>query len=255
MSRKRVFIGDLTRKEFREGIEGGNIKAAIVPTAATEQHLEHLEMIHDTASVAYMAENAALKHFPHVVVASPIAIGVSEHWMAHKGTLTVRAEIFTEYVYDVCDALKRGGVTNILILNGHGGNVVPMMNRMDEFRRRLGINVRFNSYWDTYPADVVYQYMDQNRLPGHADEYETSMAMALFPHRVHEADMEMESTSKYGTKEKGEALAPVAVEGVADLLRKMIAGEEIDLEPRTFWPDGARSMLRDHVIEERKENR
>ncbi len=134
MARNRVFIGDLTRKEFRERIGDGTIRAAIVPTAATEQHLEHLEMIHDTASVAYMAEHAALKLYPQVVVASPIAIGVSEHWMEHKGTLTVRPEIFTEYVYDVCDALKRGGVTNILILNGHGGNVVPMMNRMDYFR-------------------------------------------------------------------------------------------------------------------------
>ena len=251
MARNRVFIGDLTRKEFRESIGDGTIRAAIVPTAATEQHLEHLEMIHDTASVAYMAEHAALKLYPQVVVASPIAIGVSEHWMEHKGTLTVRPEIFTEYVYDVCDALKRGGVTNILILNGHGGNVVPMMNRMDYFRRKLGVNVRFNSYWDTYPTDVIYQYMEQERLPGHADEYETSMAMALFPHRVHAEDMEMESSSRFGTKEKGEALAPVAVDGVAELLRKMIAGEEIDLEPRTFRPEGAQSMIRDHLIEER----
>jgi len=156
MSRKRVFVGDLTRKEFREAIEQSIIKAAIVPTAATEQHLEHPEMIHDTASVAYMAEQSELNLFPLVVVASPIAIGVSEHWMEHKGTLTVRPEIFTEYVYDVCDALKRGGVSNILILNGHGGNVGPMMNRMDAFRQRLGINVRFNSYWDTYPAEAVY---------------------------------------------------------------------------------------------------
>lgn len=251
MSRKRVFIGDLTRREFREGIDSGTIKAAIVPTAATEQHLEHLEMIHDTASVAYMAEHAALELYPQVAVASPIPIGVSEHWMEHRGTLTVRPEIFTEYVYDVCDALKRGGVTNILILNGHGGNVVPMMNRIADFRRRLGVNVRFNSYWDTYPTDIVYRYMEREALPGHADEYETSMAMALFPHRVHGDDMEMESTARFGTKEKGEALAPVAVKGVAELLRRMIAGEEIDLEPRTFRPAGAISMLRDHVIEAR----
>ena len=98
MSRQRVFIGDLTRKEFRDKIENGTIKAAIVPTAATEQHLEHLEMIHDTASVTYMAEQAALKLYPDVVAATTIPIGVSEHWMKHKGTLTVRAEIFTEYV-------------------------------------------------------------------------------------------------------------------------------------------------------------
>ena len=252
MGKQRVFIGDLTRKEFRENMEDGTIKAAIVPTAATEQHLEHLEMIHDTASVSYMAEQAALKLYPDVVVATTIPIGVSEHWMKYKGTLTVRPEIFTEYVYDVCDALKRGGVENILILNGHGGNVRPMMNRMETFKKKLDVNVRFNSYWDTYPIDSVYQYMEKERLPGHADEYETSMAMALFPHRVHAEYMEQESSSKYGTKEKGEALAPIAVDGVAELLRKMIAGEDIDLEPRTFGPEGALSMVRDHVIEAKK---
>lgn len=251
MSRERVFIGDLTRKEFRERIANGSIQAAIVPTAATEQHLEHLEMIHDTASVTYMAEHAAQELYPQVVVATPIGIGVSEHWMEHKGTLTVRPEIFTEYVYDVCDALKRGGINNILILNGHGGNVVPLMNRIEAFKKKLCANVRFNSYWDTYPPDVVYKYMERGCLPGHADEYETSMAMALFPHRVHADAMEMESSSKYGTKEKGEALAPVAITGVADLLRKMIEGEEIDLDPRTFQPNGVHSMTQNHLIEER----
>jgi hypothetical protein len=35
---ERVFIGDFTRKEFRERMEGGLIKAAIVPVSSTEQH-------------------------------------------------------------------------------------------------------------------------------------------------------------------------------------------------------------------------
>ena len=59
MSDTRVFVGDLTRKEFRERMDAGTIKAAIVPTAATEQHNEHLEMIHDTLHVTYTAEQAA----------------------------------------------------------------------------------------------------------------------------------------------------------------------------------------------------
>ncbi|MBI4550774.1 MAG: creatininase family protein [Candidatus Latescibacteria bacterium] len=251
MRDKRVFIGDLTRKEFREMIENGTIKATIVPTAATEQHLEHLEMIHDTASVTYMAHQAALTLYPSVVVATPIPIGVSEHWMAHKGTLTVRKEVFTEYVYDVCDALKRGGVKTILILNGHGGNVRPMMERMEEYRQKLGINVRFNSYWDVYPPEVVYRYMEAGSLPGHADEFETSMALALFPERVHAGDMEQESTAKLGTVEKGQGLIQPAVDGVVDILKKMIAGVEVDLEPRSFGPTGARSMVRDAMIQKR----
>ena len=88
MTDQRVFVGDLTRKEFRQRMEQGIIKAAVVPTAATEQHNEHLEMIHDTLHVTYMAEKAAARLHPQVVVATPIGIGVSEHWMEHKGTLT-----------------------------------------------------------------------------------------------------------------------------------------------------------------------
>lgn len=241
MRSKRVFIGDMTRKEFREGIENGTIKAAIVPVASTEQHNEHLEMIHDTASVLYMAEQAALKLYPQVVIATPVAIGVSEHWMAHKGTLTVRPEIFTEFVYDLCDALKRGGVKNILILNGHGGNVKPLMSRIVEFREKLGVNLHFNSYWDVYSEDLVRKNMEGGGLPGHACEYETSMALALFPERVRLADI-TEKTAKLGTKEKGEALTQPAIDGVADILRKMIAGEEFHIEPVSFRSDGVYSL-------------
>jgi creatinine amidohydrolase len=235
-----VFIGDLTRKEFREGIESGTIRAAIVPTAATEQHLEHLEMIHDTASVSFIAEQAALRLHPGVVVATTVPIGVSEHWMAHKGTLTVRPEVFTEYVYDVCDALKRGGLSTILILNGHGGNVKPMMARMEEFRKKLGIQVRFNSYWDVYDVRDAAR-METKRLPGHADEYETSMALALFPERVHTEDID-DPAARLASREKGQALIEPAVAGVAALLRNMIAGEPVELVPSTFR-DGARQPM------------
>ena len=53
-------------------------------------------MIHDTLHASYMAEMAAKDLLPHVVVATPVSIGVSEHWMEHIGTLTVRPEIFCE---------------------------------------------------------------------------------------------------------------------------------------------------------------
>lgn len=135
---ERVFIGDFTRKEFRERMEAGVIKAAIVPISSTEQHQEHLHMAHDHLHANYMAEQIAKAMLPNVVVATPINIGVSEHHMTvGPGTLTVRPEIFCEFVFDVCDSLVRTGITNILILNGHGGNVKPMMYRIDEYRERL----------------------------------------------------------------------------------------------------------------------
>lgn len=242
MSDDRVFVGDLTRKEFRERMEQGVIQAAVVPTAATEQHNEHLEMIHDSLHVTHMAEQAARRLHPKVVVATPVTIGVSEHWMKHVGTLTVRPEIFCEYVYDVCNSLKRAGVKNILILNGHGGNVKPLMRRIDEYREKLGVNLRFQSYWDVYDPKLVVEVMENGRLPGHADEFETSTMLVLAPDRVHAADIDNDAAA-LGTREKGEKLIEPAVAGVADILEKMIAGEEIDCPPVTFRADGRMHMI------------
>ncbi|MFH1570635.1 MAG: creatininase family protein [Gemmatimonadota bacterium] len=254
---QRVFIGDLTRKEFRERLAAGTIRAAIVPTAATEQHNEHLEMIHDTLHVTYMAEQAARRLQPRVVVATPVGIGVSEHWMAHAGTLTVRPEIFAEYVFDVVLSLARAGVANILILNGHGGNVKPLMRRLDEFRDRLRaspllpkgleVNLRFQSYWDVYDPALVQETMEHGRLPGHADEYETSTMLALAPERVHLDDVNNESAA-LARRDKGERLLEPAVQGVAEILELMMAGQQVDRPPVTFRPEGRLHMVTGDVV-------
>ena len=61
---RKVLLYESTRKEFREAIEGGALKAVILPTGSTEQHNEHLAMINDTASVTLIAQKAALLLFP-----------------------------------------------------------------------------------------------------------------------------------------------------------------------------------------------
>ena len=247
MADQRVFVGDLTRKEFRQRMQEGIIKAAVVPTAATEQHNEHLEMIHDTLHASYMAEQAAKRLHPQVVVATPVGVGVSEHWMEHIGTLTVRPEIFCEYVYDVCNSLARAGIENILILNGHGGNVKPLMRRIYEYRDRIKVNLRFQSYWDVYDPDLVQQVMENGRLPGHACEFETSTMRVLAPERVHEGDIDNEAAA-LGTVEKGQKLIEPAIAGVAEILRQMIAGQAIDQPPVTFRPEGRLHMVKNEAV-------
>lgn len=220
---QQVLLWEMTRAAFREGIESGRIQAAIVPTGSTEQHLEHLAMIHDTASVTYVAEKAALALYPRVVVATPLAIGISEHWMKHKGTLTVREELFCELVYDVCDSLKRGGIQHILVLNGHGGNV-PVAKHMEDFAERLEIPLRFYSYWDLISRELIAEHMESGQVPSHAREFETSIALAVFPERVHHEAME-DREAKLATAEKGEAMIQGAVAGVVCLLQEMMGSD------------------------------
>ena len=242
MSDQRVYVGDFTREEFRERLQQGTIKAAIVPTGATEQHNQHLEMIHDTLYGTYMAEQVAARMHPDVVVATPVPVGVSEHWMEHPGTLTVRPEVFCEYVFDVCHSLQRAGLENILILNGHGGNVKPLMRRIDEYREKLGVNLWFQSHWDVFDPDLVQALMDKGALPGHACEFETSTMLAVAPERVHVDAIENEG-AKAATREKGEQLIEAAVTGVVQVLRQLIANEPVDMPPVTFRPEGRLHMV------------
>jgi creatinine amidohydrolase len=240
---RKVLLWESTRKEFREAIEGGALKAVIVPTGSTEQHNEHLAMINDTASVTLVAQQAALLVYPQVTVATPVSIGISPHWMDRKGTLSLKKETFLAVVFDICESLRTHGVTRILVLNGHGGNVAPLRESVPEFARKLGIRIETNSYWDAYTPEVVKRYMQSGKAPGHAAEFETSFAMAAFPERVHwegvdyarikpllhikdpasaAQEEEFAREAKLATTAKGEAMIGIAVRWTAERLRQLI---------------------------------
>lgn len=218
---RRVDLGDLTRKEFRERLDSGVLRAAIVPIGSTEQHDEHLMMLHDTTSAVLVARLAALALYPSVIVAPPVSVGISEHWMEHRGTLTVRAEIFGEYVFDVCDSLRRGGLRQILVLNGHAGNITPMQERWDAYRERSDLPLRFQSYWDFISADDAQRLLQTGRFPGHASEFETAIARAAFPHAIDQAALDHEE-ARLATADSGQVLINIAVSGTVGLLRQML---------------------------------
>jgi len=241
---RKVRLWESTRKEFRESLEGGVLKAVVVPTGSTEQHNEHLAMIHDTASVTLVAEQAALRLYPQVLVTTPVSLGVSEHWMDRKGTLSLRKETFLNVVFDVCESLKRHGVQKIQILNGHGGNIAPLKEALADFRAKLGIHIQFNSYWDAYTREIIRKYMDSNTAPGHAAEFETSFAMAAFPERIHWENVDYEKAkprlgiktpasaqqdekfakeARMASTAKGEAMLTIAVDWVANRLQQLIS--------------------------------
>jgi creatinine amidohydrolase len=239
-----VFLWEMTRRQVREGIDSGRIRAAIVPLGSTEQHNEHLHMVHDTASALLVAERAARVVHPAVVVATPLAIGVSEHWMDHKGTLTTRPEIFTELLFDVCDSLRRGGITRLLALNGHAGNIQPVRERLRNLQARLGaeVDLRFHSYWEAYTPELIAAQMTSGNCPGHASEFETSFALAAFPARVEwegvdydrarltfstperaQADRAFHEEAKLATAAKGEVMIEAAVAWTIARLKELLS--------------------------------
>lgn len=241
METGEVRLWKLTRRQVREALEAGHFRGAILPTGSTEQHNEHLAMEHDTASARYIAWQAALELYPQVVVATPIAVGISEHWMEFRGTLSLQPDTFAAVAYDICDSLRRHGMESILIVNGHAGNS-SLGQQMEEFRRRLGIDVEFCSYWEAYSEDVVKAHMESGRCPAHAAEFETSIAMAAFPENIHWEGVDYEKAhlkiqrEGYASRDpvyfqearslaaphKGRVMADAAIVWVAERMRTML---------------------------------
>ena len=246
---RKVLLWESTRKEIREALESGRLKAALVPTGSTEQHNEHLAMIQDTASAVLVAQQAALELYPKVIVSTPVPVGISSYWMERQGTLTLRPETFLAMVFDICDSLRTHGIRTIFIVNGHGGNDQPLKSHLAEFRAKLGVNIDACSYWEAYTSseetkDEVKKIMQSGlaKVPGHSAEFETSFALAAFPERVHREGVDYEKVhlalkdpedlkndrsfyyeSLLATPEKGEVLIRIAVDWVAARVRSMIA--------------------------------
>ena len=185
-----IELGKLSRREFRERMASGQLHGCIIPVAAIEQHLEHLSMEHDWRSVQHVARAVAERLRPRVLVASGLMAGVSEHHMKHPGTLTLRPGTFLSVVNDMIESMARAGFQHILVLNGHGGNVAPCSGVFDQYQRMASaVNLHFMSYWDVLTKEdaqelLVGGHRLPDDMPGHAQEFETALALAAFPENV-----------------------------------------------------------------------
>ena len=229
---KPILLGKLTRREFRQRMDSGELQACIIPTAAIEQHLEHLAMEHDWRSVNVVAEAVANELAPHVVVAQGIMAGISEHHMVHRGTLTIRPGTFLAVLNDLIRSMVVAGFSNIIVLNGHGGNEVPCRTNWDQFLREFQINLHFLSYWDVLDGKDAELIKTGNRIPydmpGHAQEFETSIALARFPENVRpEAVGDQEdSTPQLATKELGVEMLNRIVPRVTQFVSEVMNGSK-----------------------------
>ena len=230
----KVLLHKHTRREFRERMQSDELKACIIPIAATEQHLEHLAMEHDWRSCLHIACEVAKRLHPQVIVAPAMNIGISEHHMRHIGTLTAMPGSWLSVLFDAIRSMHHAGFTNILVLNGHGGNVAPCQGIWNQFLQRLEINLQFHCYWDFLPKEVAEANLKTKRWPGHAQEFETAFALAVFPENVRRDAMQDQSDKEplQATAEAGTAMVEAIIDSVAKHVAGMTDGTNVvDIPP------------------------
>ena len=233
-----IYLGKSTRREFRTRMDSGELQACIIPVAAIEQHLEHLAMEHDWRSVNRIAAAVAEQLRPRVLIAQGVMTGISEHHMKHRGTLSLRPGTFLAVLEDLIDSMVRAGFQQIVVLNGHGGNIVPCGGIWDQFLRMAQVNLHFLSYWDVLTEEDAKQVLKSGHrlpddLPGHAQEFETAMALAAFPENVRRdvVSDQADPTPSMATDETGQALIDRIVPRVTTYVEEMMDGQRINPVP------------------------
>lgn len=236
--RGSIWLGKLTRREFRERMDAGELRLAILPVAAVEQHLEHMAMEHDWRSVRCVAGGVASRLQPHVVVAEGLMAGISEHHMVHRGTLSLQPGTFLAVLSDLIDSLVRAGFEHVVVLNGHGGNIAACEAVWDQFLRKFQVNLHFLPYWDVLTQEDAKDLLDSGSrlpqdLPGHAQEFETSMGLSLFAENVRQEMWkdQVDQTPSMATAEKGRAFYDRIVERVACYAQEMMEGVRVHEVP------------------------
>jgi creatinine amidohydrolase len=164
------------------------------PVGSTEQHGPHLPVMVDYRLATEVARRGALKLAAagHPVLVTPtVWTGFAEHHMELGGTITLDYAVFHGVIRGVVRSLARDGFRRICVLNGHGGNIAPLVVAVSELTVELKIPLVYFSYWEIAEAATKAILECQDKIL-HACEGETSMMMAVEPalidrSRLHEA--------------------------------------------------------------------
>ncbi|MFQ6075109.1 MAG: creatininase family protein [Candidatus Bathyarchaeia archaeon] len=218
MSQSQFELEGMTWEEAGEALRETDY--VVVPIGSNEQHALHLSLQTDIAMAYEVAKRVVERSKPDlkIVIAPKVPYGVSEHHMHFPGTISLKHETLLAVVSDVCESLKRHGVKNIVLMNGHGGNRAILDVAATKLQRELDVNILVVNWW-TLASDITKREVKSERW-GHSCEVETSMAMHLIPETVR-----VERTRKPTVRPRHIDLKPLGYE------------ERFSPSPVRYWED------------------
>ena len=115
-------IYDLVSPEVASVIAGS--KTAVIPFGSVEQHGPHLPCGTDTMAAEVVARTLADRLGALFVPFGPY--GVTPIHAGHPGTINLRRSTFEALLTDICEELIEMGVTRLVFVNWHEGNIASM---------------------------------------------------------------------------------------------------------------------------------
>ena len=136
---------------------------AIIPVGSIEQHGPHLPISTDSDIVTEISLQLSDKI--NGVLLPTINYGISdEHFPFFN--LSIKKSTLSRILEDICESLIKNGISRIVIINGHYGNLDSL--KSFEKKQKNNRKIKVFSYW---------KYMD--REFDHAGNVETSIMLAI----------------------------------------------------------------------------
>jgi creatinine amidohydrolase len=224
----------------------------VVPIAALEQHGRHMPVFTDSLLLGEVVRRVAQTMNDRVLFVPLTWLGNSHHHLDFPGTMSASPRLYLDLLIDMAENLLHHGFQRIVLLNGHGGNIVPAQQALFELRQRYrernDLLLVSTTYWTLGSDPAASDPTIKQRRMGHACEWETSMMLRIAPQLVgdlskveavefgnafepaHRAWITKERTTpghigdpRPATAEKGETLFKVFAGDVIALLERVIA--------------------------------
>ena len=156
-----MIIRDQFDPDLRKRIEKKK-QIAIIPVGSIEQHGPHLPISTDSDIVTEIAFRLSEKI--NGLLLPTISYGISdEHFPFFN--LSVKKSTLSKILEDICESLIKNGISKILIINGHYGNLDSLKSFERKKNRR---KIKIFSYWK-----------HMSREFDHAGNVETSIMLAI----------------------------------------------------------------------------
>lgn len=151
---------------------------AVLPVGSFEQHGAFLPLATDTVIAVTVAEAIAAVH--PVLLLPPVTVSCSHEHAAWAGTVSISAATLYAVVSDIAASLRRSGVRQLLLVNGHGGNYVlgNVVQEASARGERMGL---FPTELDWLAARAAGALETGPDVDMHAGELETSLLLHAHP--------------------------------------------------------------------------
>lgn len=179
---------ELTDMKWNEVAALGRDVPIVVPIAALEQHGRHMPVFTDSMLLGEVIRRVKESVKDRALFTPLMWLGNSEHHLDFAGTMTASPRVYLDLLKDMAENFLFHGFRRIVLINGHGGNIVPAQQALFELRQkyrdREDLLLLSSTYWTlgAQPHKTDNRFRQQQM--GHACEWETSMMLRLAPHLV-----------------------------------------------------------------------